>query len=67
MAVQAKARSNDLYEQDLNAWSELQADLLLRQRFSELDLEHLSRRSRTWAAACTARSACGSERSWSTS
>jgi hypothetical protein len=41
MAVQAKARSSELYEQDLYAWSELQADLLRRRRFSELDLEHV--------------------------
>ncbi len=41
MAVQVKARSSDLYEQDLYAWSEAQADLLRRRRFSELDLEHV--------------------------
>jgi Domain of unknown function DUF29 len=41
MAVQAKARSSELYEQDLYAWSELQADLLRRRRFAELDLEHV--------------------------
>jgi hypothetical protein len=41
MAVHAKARSSDLYEQDLYAWSEVQADLLRRRRFSELDLEHV--------------------------
>ena len=41
MAVQAKARSSDLYEQDLYAWSEAQADLLRRRRFAELDLEHV--------------------------
>jgi hypothetical protein len=41
MAVQAKARSNDLYERDLHAWSELQADLLRRRRFAEMDLEHV--------------------------
>jgi hypothetical protein len=41
MAVQVKARSSDLYEQDLYAWSEVQADLLRRRRFSELDLEHV--------------------------
>jgi Domain of unknown function DUF29 len=41
MAVQAKARSSELYEQDLYAWSEVQADLLRRRRFSELDLEHV--------------------------
>ena len=41
MAVQVKARSGDLYEQDLYAWSEAQADLLRRRRFADLDLEHL--------------------------
>ena len=41
MAVQAKARSSELYERDLYAWSELQADLLRRRRFAELDLEHV--------------------------
>jgi hypothetical protein len=41
MAVQIKARSNDLYEQDLHAWSEVQADLLRRRRFTEVDLEHV--------------------------
>jgi Domain of unknown function DUF29 len=41
MAVRATARSSELYEQDLYAWSEVQADLLRRRRFSELDLEHV--------------------------
>jgi hypothetical protein len=41
MAVQAKARSSELYEEDLYAWSEAQAELLRRRRFSELDLEHV--------------------------
>jgi hypothetical protein len=41
MAVQAKARSSELYEQDLYAWSEAQADLLRRRRFAELDLKHV--------------------------
>jgi Domain of unknown function DUF29 len=41
MTVQVKARSSDLYEQDLYAWSEVQADLLRRGRFAELDLEHV--------------------------
>jgi hypothetical protein len=41
MAVRAKARSSELYEQDLYAWSRHQADLLHRGRFAELDLEHL--------------------------
>ena len=41
MAVQVKARSGELYEQDLYAWSQVQADLLRRRRFSELDLEHV--------------------------
>jgi Domain of unknown function DUF29 len=41
MTVQVKARSSDLYEQDLYAWSEVQADLLRRRRFAELDLERV--------------------------
>ena len=41
MAVQVKARVSDLYEQDIYAWSEVQADLLRRRRFAELDLEHV--------------------------
>ena len=41
MAVQVKARSSELYEQDLYAWSEAQADLLRGRRFAELDLEHV--------------------------
>jgi len=41
MAVQVKARSSELYEQDLYAWSEAQSDLLRQRRFSELDLEHV--------------------------
>ena len=41
MVVQAKARSSELYEQDLYAWAEAQADLLRRRRFAELDLEHV--------------------------
>jgi hypothetical protein len=41
MAVRVKARSSDLYEQDLHAWSVAQADLLRRRRFAEVDLEHV--------------------------
>ncbi len=41
MAVQVKSRWSELYEQDFYAWSELQAELLRGQRFSELDLEHV--------------------------
>ncbi|HLT03234.1 MAG TPA: DUF29 domain-containing protein, partial [Geminicoccaceae bacterium] len=41
MAVRVKARSSALYEQDLYAWSEAQAELLRRRRFAELDLEHV--------------------------
>jgi hypothetical protein len=41
MTVQVKARSNDLYERDLHAWSEVQADLLRCGRFAEMDLEHV--------------------------
>jgi hypothetical protein len=41
MAVRVKSRSSELYEEDLYAWSEAQADLLRRRRFAELDLEHV--------------------------
>jgi Domain of unknown function DUF29 len=41
MAVRVKARSIALYEEDLYAWSEAQAELLRRRRFAELDLEHV--------------------------
>ena len=41
MATRIKARADDLYEQDLYAWSRAQADLLRAGRFAELDLEHL--------------------------
>jgi hypothetical protein len=41
MAVRVKARSSELYEEDLYAWSEAQAELLRRRRFAELDLEHV--------------------------
>jgi Domain of unknown function DUF29 len=41
MATRFEARADDLYEQDLYAWSRAQADLLRAGRFAELDLEHL--------------------------
>ena len=41
MASKVEARSSELYEQDLYAWSEVQADLLRRRRFAELDLERV--------------------------
>jgi hypothetical protein len=41
MATRIKARADDLYEQDLYAWSKAQADLLRARRFAELDLDHL--------------------------
>jgi hypothetical protein len=41
MATRFKSRADDLYEQDLYAWSRVQADLLRAGRFAELDLEHL--------------------------
>ena len=41
MATRVKARSSDLYERDVYAWSNEQAGLLRAQRFAELDLEHL--------------------------
>jgi hypothetical protein len=41
MATQVKARTRELYGQDLYAWSKTQADLLRARRFAELDLDHL--------------------------
>jgi hypothetical protein len=41
MATRIRARADNLYEQDLYAWSRAQADLLRAGRFGELDLEHL--------------------------
>ena len=41
MATRIKARTGDLYEQDLYAWSKVQADLLRAGRLAEVDLEHL--------------------------
>jgi Domain of unknown function DUF29 len=41
MATRIKSRADNLYEQDLYAWSRAQADLLRAARFAELDLEHL--------------------------
>jgi len=41
MATRIKARSSELYEQDVYAWSKAQADLLHAGRFTELDLDHL--------------------------
>jgi Domain of unknown function DUF29 len=41
MAVHVEARSSELSEEDLYAWSEAQAELLRRRRFAELDLEHV--------------------------
>jgi hypothetical protein len=67
MAVQAKARSSELYEQDLYAWSEAQADRLRRRRFAELDLEHLVEEIEDWAGACTATSVLASGSPWNTS
>ncbi|MGH6899357.1 MAG: DUF29 domain-containing protein [Geminicoccaceae bacterium] len=42
MATRIKARTSDLYEQDLYAWSKAQADLLRAGRLAELDLEHVT-------------------------
>ena len=67
MAVQAKARSSELYEQDLYAWSEVQADLLRRRRFAELDLEHVVEEIEDVGATCTARAVHASGPSWNTS
>jgi hypothetical protein len=41
MATRLKAKTSDLYEQDIYAWSKEQADLLRARRFEDLDLEHL--------------------------
>jgi len=41
MATRIKARSSELYEQDVYAWSKAQASLLRAGRFTELDLDHL--------------------------
>jgi hypothetical protein len=41
VATRIKSRADNLYEQDLYAWSRAQADLLRAARFAELDLEHL--------------------------
>lgn len=41
MATRIKARSDDLHERDLYAWSRAQADLLRAGRFAEPDLERL--------------------------
>jgi hypothetical protein len=42
MATRVKARTSDLYERDLYAWSEAEAELLRAGRFAELDLEHVT-------------------------
>ena len=41
MATRVKGRADDLYEQDLYAWSRAQAGLLRAGRFAELDLDPL--------------------------
>jgi hypothetical protein len=41
MATRLKAKTSDLYEQDIYAWSKEQADLLRAHRFEDLDLEYL--------------------------
>ena len=41
MATRVRARSSELYEQDVYAWSKAQAELLRAGRFAELDLGHL--------------------------
>jgi Domain of unknown function DUF29 len=41
LAVRAKAKSSELYQRDLYAWSEEQTELLRRRRFAELDLAHV--------------------------
>jgi hypothetical protein len=41
MATRLKAKTSDLYEQDIYAWSKEQADLLRARRFEDLDLEHV--------------------------
>jgi hypothetical protein len=42
MATQITHPTKDLYEQDFYAWSRRQAELLRLQRFSDLDLAHLT-------------------------
>jgi hypothetical protein len=42
MATQITQPTKDLYEQDFYAWSRRQAELLRLQRFSDLDLAHLT-------------------------
>lgn len=39
MAIRVKARTSDLYERDIYAWSRMQAELLRAGRFAELDLD----------------------------
>ena len=41
MATRLKAKTSDLYERDVYAWSKEQADLLRARRFEDMDLEHL--------------------------
>jgi hypothetical protein len=41
MATRVKARTGDLYEEDVYAWSKAQADLLRAGRVADLDLQHL--------------------------
>ena len=41
MATRVKARSSDLYQRDVYAWSNEQAELLRARRFADLDLDHV--------------------------
>ncbi len=41
MATRIETRPDNLYEQDVYAWSRAQAELLRAGRFAELDLEHM--------------------------
>ena len=61
MAVKVEAKSSELYEQDLYAWSEVQADLPASGAFPRWTWNTLSRQSRTWAGACIGRSVRGSD------
>ncbi len=41
MAIQIKPKAKSVYDQDFYVWTEVQAELLRRRRFEELDLDNL--------------------------
>ena len=41
MAIQIKPEAKSVYDQDFYVWTEVQAELLRRRRFEELDLDNL--------------------------